>query len=178
MPASDEPHKNGSRSAEEQRETSGQAWQKNICQQDKGLKEGWGHKNTHCPRPSLFFTFLVIWSRLRSPGESEKLKCKWSLIWENLSYNSWTIIWSPSSICYLKWSRLNRINLETMTHCFSCIWNCSSSNYSRTFRQEAPFKWTFTASWKHRVNLRPTSSTSASKPPLPEHSVQTECIYL
>lgn len=101
--------------------------------------------------------------------EGEKLKCKWSLISENLSYNSWTISWSPTSICYIKWNRLNRTNWETMTHCFSGIGNCSSSNHSRTLGQEAPFKWTVTASGKHRVNLKPTSFTSAPRPPLPEH---------
>lgn len=30
-----------------------------------------GNKKTHCPGPFLFFTFLVIWSQLRSPGMTE-----------------------------------------------------------------------------------------------------------
>ena len=53
------------------RETSEKPWQKNICQKSKSLKEGWDDKKTQWPRPSLFFTFLIIWSFLWSPGMSE-----------------------------------------------------------------------------------------------------------
>lgn len=59
-PASDEPHKNGSRSAEEQRETSAQPWQKHICQQDKGLKEGRGHKTSIVHAPPSFVLFWLL----------------------------------------------------------------------------------------------------------------------